>query len=263
MSVTLKGGHTVEDSRLGRVPPVEWKHVDKYPMRAADIRALAMPLPICIGVNWYRNFYEDRLIERKNGTRTEWWVPEGDLGALLGGHALVLEPFTGKHRDAATHKDGNDWWGWHDQVSEGICVSEACARLMAMLNRRRYQPRPIYDHAQTIDYWPGESYEGTSVDAGLATLRHLGAVPAKRGEQHFIGRGQVARPFQAAHGIVENRWATDESDVFRVLGDDSRQYAVWLNSWGRSYPHRVYVPRSVIERLRAEDGEFGIVVDRP
>ena len=251
-------GRSAEDERLGRYIPDDWKHVEKYPLRSSDIRQLANPTPVGIGVNWYDAFYASRLIERKGRFgKTEWWVREGDLGRIRGGHALVLEPFSGPHRDIVS------WWEWHDQVSEGICVSEMAVRLMSLMNRIRYQPRPIYDHAQTIDYWPGENYDGTSADAGLATLRTLGAIPAKRGERHVIEKGVITRPFQEAHGISENRWVVDDDDLFRTLGAENSEYAVWLNSWGRPhYPHRVKVPRSVISRLRSEDGEFGIITDR-
>jgi hypothetical protein len=257
-AITLRGGATTDDPRLGRVPPTDWTHVEKWPLRGQDIRSLANPTPVGIGINWYRAFYAEQLIQRRGtGGAVEWWVREGDLGPRVGGHAITLEPFTGPHRDV------DSWWTWHDQVSEGICVSEMAVRVMALLNRRRYQPRPIYDYAQTIDAWAGEAYEGTSADAGLATLRTRGAIPATAGERHVIEKGVITRPFQPAHGISANRWAVNDADVFRTLGDENAQAAVWLNSWGRGgYPHRVWVPRSVLARLRKEDGEFGIVTDR-
>lgn len=254
-AVRLKGGNTAKDPKLGRVPPEDWRHVEKYPVAALSAQERPRGVPVGIGVNWYRNCYADRLVQKSVGGRTQWWMREDDLGALYGGHAVVLEAFDGP-------KDIPGWYAWHDQVSEGICVSEMAVRMMAHLNRKRYQPRPVYDHAQTIDYWPGENYSGTSVDAGLATLRDLGAVPAKRGERHYIGRGEVTRPFQRSEGIAANRWARDDAEVFAALGSPDGEYAVLLNSWGRDgYPHRVRVPRSVIARWLAEDGEFGIVTD--
>ena len=256
MSIQTKGGKAVEDPRLGRVAPEDWKHVEKYPLRGLPTAERPSAVPVAMGVNWYRKFYAEHLIERVNKGRKEFWVPEGDLGPLEGGHAISAEPFHGKFRDALS------WWLWHDQVSEGICVSECCVRVMAMLNRKRYQPRPIYDHAQTIDEWPGEGYSGTSVNAGLATLRTLGAVPAKKGERHFIGRGEIDRPFVVEEGIAANRWARDDADIFRTLGNENAEYVIWLNSWGKDYPRRVKVPRSVISRLHQEDGEMGIITDR-
>lgn len=255
----VRGGATVADPRLGRVSSPTREHEEAYPLRALSTALRPTHVPVGIGVNWYRNFYADRLIQRKgrNG-RMEWWVREGDLGALLGGHAIALEPFpaTGSLRDIVS------WWYWHNQVSEGICVSEMTARLMAMYNRRRYQPRPVYDLAQLNDEWAGEAYEGTSVNAGLWVAKNHGMVPAKAREKHFILKGEVTRPFLPEHGIEAFRWALTDDEVFETLGNVNAEYATWLNSWGTGYPHRVKVPRSVLVRLRAEDGEFGIVTDR-
>jgi hypothetical protein len=253
----LKGGYDTEDPRLGRVPPAD-EHIRKYPLTALPETLWPTHQPVFIGVNWYQAFYANRLIQRKNARgRLEWWVREGDLGRVVGGHAIVLEPVAGPHRDTTA------WWEWHNQVSEGICVSEAAVRGMALLNRRRYQPRPLYDHAQTIDYWPGENYAGTSMDAGLATLRTRGAIPALRGERHEIRKGVIRRPFQMPEGISANRWALHIDEVMQVLGDPAAESATWLNSWGNvSYPQRVRVPRSVLERLHQEDGELGMVTDR-
>lgn len=254
----MRGGYTADDPRLGRVPPENFVHMDKYPLRALPATERPTAVPVFIGINWYSGLYASGLMERldKFG-RTEWWVRDGDIGRLVGGHALVLEPFTGPYRDEL------GWWSWHDQVREGICVSEASVRGMALYNRKRYQPRPVYDYAQTIDEWAGEDYEGTSMDAGLATLRTRGAVPALRAEAHKVERGAVSRPFVEAEGLTANRWVRDADEVFEVLGRPDAEYAVWLNSWGRSgYPHRVKVPRSVIARLHGEDGEFGVGTDR-
>jgi hypothetical protein len=35
-----------------------------------------------------------------------------------------------------------------------------------------------------------------------------------------------------------------------------------LNSWGSFYPHQVWVPDAVIQRLLDEDGECGVPTDR-
>lgn len=242
----------LEDTRLGRVAPQDWRHVEKYPLAALDIAERPAGIPVGIGVNWYRNFYADKLIQRG----TDWWVPEEDFGRRVGGHALTLEPFAPGRKDIAS------WHRWHNQVSEGICVGEMVCRVMAIHNRKRYQPRPVYDIAQTIDYWEGEDYSGTSANAGFAVARTHGMVPAKRGEPQALLKGEITRPFVPEAGISATRWARNDIEVFEALGKPDAQYAIWLNSWGTDYPWRVKVPRSVIARLLAEDGEFGIVTDR-
>jgi hypothetical protein len=36
-----------------------------------------------------------------------------------------------------------------------------------------------------------------------------------------------------------------------------------MNSWGRAgYPHLVRMPATVLDRLRREEGEIGLVTDR-
>ena len=35
-----------------------------------------------------------------------------------------------------------------------------------------------------------------------------------------------------------------------------------LNSWGRGYPHRVWMPDETLQRLIDEDGEVALITDR-
>lgn len=236
---------------LGRLVPTDFEHVDKYPLRALPQTEQPKKAPVVIGVNWYEAF--DRP---QRDSRGRWWIAaDGNLGSVRGGHAVCLVPF-GIDEPWA-------WWAWFNQVDEGICVSEAVSRCMALLNRKRYQPRPLYDVAQDIDeysFTPPEA--GTSVRAGLDVARTMGLVPAKRGEAHLVGKGEVTRPFVPGEGISANRWATSTDEVLTVLGADGRDYVPVANSWGRGYPRRVLMPATVLERLRREDGELGLVTDR-
>lgn len=230
---------------LGRLEPTDWAHVDKYPLSAVP---QPRGVPVIIGVNWYDNFdYPEQ------DSRGRWWVGRGELGPVRGGHAVVLKPFY--------VVDPVSWWLWHNQVSEGICVSEAVVRAMALLNRKRYQPRPVYDWAQRNDEWPGTDYEGTSVRAGLDCARTQGLVPALRREPHFTSMS-VGRSFNYQEGIAANRWATSVDEVLGVLDARGRDYVPLLNSWGRDYPHIVYMPAATLDRLRRENGEVGLVTDR-
>lgn len=239
---------------LGRRPPTDWRHVEKYPLRALATPEQPTRVPVLMGVNWYANF--DHPAQDSRG---RWWIGLGDFGRLRGGHATVLKP--------KGLVDPISWWLWHNQISEGICVSEAVARCMALLNRRRYQPRPLYDWAQNNDEFsstPPE--EGTSVRAGLDCARTVGLIPAKRGERHFVTKAEaealVSRNPLSEHGIAANRWATTVEEVFAALGYEGASAVPMLNSWGQGYPHIVYLPDEAIDRLLREDGEFGIVVDR-
>jgi hypothetical protein len=61
------------------------------------------------------------------------------------------------------------------------------------------------------------------------------------------------------------RWARSVEDVHRVLGNpraDELGAVPILNSWGETYPHRVWLPDDVLERLIQEDGEIAVPTDR-
>ena len=47
--------------------------------------AVAMGNAVAIGVNWYSNF--DAPVKKTNG---EYWIGEGDLGRVRGGHSLTI-----------------------------------------------------------------------------------------------------------------------------------------------------------------------------
>lgn len=241
---------------LGRLEPTDWRHVEKYPLRALPRSEQPAITPVVIGVNWYSSFDSPA-----KDSRGRYWLPDAsnpghNFGHVRGGHAVCLKPFP--------LYDSKAWWYWFNQVSEGICVAEGIARCMSLLNRQRYQPRKTYDWAQDNDEWPGKDYSGTSVRAGLDCARTQGMVPARRGEAHHYqpNAPSTNRPFEPGHGISANRWALSTDEVLEVLAADGRDFVPMLNSWGRFYPHVVYVPAATLERLRQENGEIGLVTDR-
>ena len=66
-----------------------------------------------------------------------------------------------------------------DQGQEGSCVGHGCAHELIAEpvpcpNITHENAVSFYKFAQTIDEWPGEDYEGTSVLAGLNTLKKHG-----------------------------------------------------------------------------------------
>ena len=50
--------------------------------------ALNLGTPVVIGVNWYRNF--DSPVWKGQAVTGGWWIGEGDLGRLRGGHAICV-----------------------------------------------------------------------------------------------------------------------------------------------------------------------------
>lgn len=85
-----------------------------------------------------------------------------------------------------------------DQGREGACVGfgwthELGARPAMVKNANADLARSIYHEAQTIDEWPGETYEGTSVLAGAKVAKRRGY-------------------------ITEYRWCLDMNDLIVSLG---------------------------------------------
>jgi hypothetical protein len=157
----------------------------------------------------------------------------------------------------ASEQDINSWWSFYDQGSEGACVGFGSSRMMSLLNRKRYDARWLWNRAKEVDEWadtnPGDD-NGTSVRAAMDILR---------GEGHKLwgGKGDV----KPAEGIAANRWATRVEQVMDALKSPAseRMGAVRvLNSWGRDYPHRVWMPLETLQRLLDEEGEATVVTDR-
>jgi hypothetical protein len=86
-----------------------------------------------------------------------------------------------------------------DQGREGACVGFAWAHELIARPKEFFlgsqNAREIYHIAQTLDRWPGENYEGTSVIAGVKAVQKL---------------------FPQA--IPEYRWGFDINDVVQTLG---------------------------------------------
>ena len=226
---------------LGRIVPPDWRHVENFPLTALTFPV--RPTPAVIGVNWYVEFDEP-----EQDSQGHWWIArDGRLTKIRAGHCVCL-----KERGAP---DPDQWWEFYDQGAEGACVGFGVSRLASHLNKKIYDARWLYHEAQKIDSRPGEDYVGTTVRAGLDVLR-------KRGHRVVGPDGVAARP-DVAEGIVANRWAQNIEDVLRVLGYAGLDYVDVLNSWGRSgYPHLVRMPATVLDRLRREEGEIGLVTDR-
>ena len=140
--------------------------------------------------------------------------------------------------------------------------------MMTLLNRKRYDARWLWDWAKSTDEWdetnPGDE-EGTSVRAACEILRTRGHVPWR---SEYQGRSYKQRDKEkpaSGEGVVRYRWATSVDEVHDVLKSplNDRLGAVrLLNSWGRSYPHRVFMPDATLQRLIDEDGEVALITDR-
>lgn len=227
---------------LGRRTPGDFRHVERYPLTAATLPV--RPSAVVLGVNWYDAM--DYPMRRSDG---RWWITDGDLGGIRGGHAICVKP--------GLLTDPVEWWDFYDQGNEGACVGFALSRLSSLHNRTRYGGRWLYQEAQLIDEWgdtPPE--EGTSVRAGMEILR-------VRGHRRLI-QG-VLRPEHFEDGIKEYRWAQSVDEIHEAIKmplADALGAVPLLNSWGRGYPHITWLPDNQLDRLLGEYGEAGLVTDR-
>ena len=228
--------------RLGRKVPSDFEHVAKYPLTAAVTPD--RPSPVVLGINWYLAFESPQ--KRSDG---RYWLPAAtaNLGPVLGGHAICVKP--------GVLTDPVEWWDFYDQIG-GSCVGYSESRAMSLVNRTRYGGLWLYETAQDHDEWPGSDYEGTSVRAGFEVLRTIGHRRLLRG---------ILQEERPGDGISAYRWARSVDEVHAAIKmplADSLGAVPLLQSWGRSYPHIVWLPDSTLDRLLVEDGEAGLITDR-
>jgi hypothetical protein len=139
---------------------------------------------------------------------------------------------------------------------------------MSILNKELYDARWLWDRAKASDEWPDTNPgddNGTSVRAAANVLRKYGHVDWKN---EHAGDDYTEREHYTAEfidGIQRFRWARSVKDVHAVLGNDKADQlgaVPFLNSWGRDYPHRTWMPDDVLDRLIHEQGEVAIPTDR-
>jgi hypothetical protein len=229
---------------LGRRSPMDWEHVEKYPLTVNT--APSQATPVVLGINWYDNFDKPELVSN------HWMIGRGDLGVIRGGHAICAKP--------QALRDNISWWKYYNQQAEGACVGFSVSRSLSLMNRERYDGEWNYNEAKKIDDWEGEDYDGTALRAGLEVVRTLGPVRVigtKSGEPDLT------------RGISNYRWALSVDAIVAALAlfgnrvmMDRLQAIPLLNSWGKDYPWVVWMPYRVLERLLKEEGEAGIVTDK-
>jgi hypothetical protein len=248
-----------DDPRLGRLIPDDWEHVDSYPLTALAPEERPAKRPVVIGVNWYSEFDNP---ERDEGTG-EFFVARGGADSLTrirGGHCICLEP--------GGEPDPEEWWDFYDQGAEGACVGFGWSRCMSILNQQLYTARWLWDRAKETDEWPdtkpGDD-NGTSVRAAGGVLRKKGHVDWNQeyADDDYTERDDYSP--ERVDGIRRFRWARSVEHVHNALGNDRADElgaVPFLNSWGRGYPHRTWMPDDVLHRLMQEDGEVAVPTDR-
>src|SRR4051812_16707333 len=151
---------------LGRRPPSDWKHVDKYPLTAAT--APAKPTPVVLGVNWYVEFDKPE----KDAQGHHWIARSGKLSTVRGGHCVCLKP-----RGSA---DPDGWWDFYNQGEEGACLKPGTLIRMADGSHKAIEDVRLLDRVVTAEGRAGavlatfvHFHADGMVKVGLTGHRHL------------------------------------------------------------------------------------------
>jgi hypothetical protein len=173
---------------------------------------------------------------------------------------------------------------WLDQGSEGACVGFAWAHENAARPVERpateQLARSIYEAAKTIDPWPGEDYDGTSVLAGAKIMQRNGALTSYRWSFNLTDAlAAVSRHGPAVAGL---NWYTgmmtpDSAGFIRPTGRVEGGHAILVrgvnvkrrtvtlrNSWSESWGKRgdCYLTWDDFGALLADHGELCVPVLR-
>lgn len=213
-------------------------------------------------------------------------MPEYGLGRLAFPDArdrqfLLAPPVVITHTRRAWYDNG--WWG--NQGALPQCVGYAWSHFLEDAPKTHMAPGPIvsprtiYVNAQTMDEWPGEGYEGTSVRAGAKYLQSIGAI----GEYRWaFDADTIARQvLEIGPVVMGTNWhqamfTPDAKGIIHVEGDLAGGHA-WIingyngstrmfrmkNSWGREWGRngRASISYKDVGDLLAADGEAAMAVE--
>jgi hypothetical protein len=150
-------------------------------------------------------------------------------------------------------------WGcpaWLDQGQEGACVGfawahEAAARPVVRSDATTDLAHRLYRYAQDHDYWPGNDYDGTSVDGGAQAARHHGLIGAwywaSSAEEALEVVGRKG-PAVFGTGWWTGMFDTDANGYIHRTGQEEGGHAIL---WNRV---RIVFPASVPTGLRWRTG---------
>lgn len=240
-----------ENRGLGRMPAPDDKHLRLFSLTPELMPT--NPESLVVGLDWTHSF--DNPVQKTGPDgQPEWWVglDANNLGAVRGGHCVCI-PY-----DIA--KDPAWAYLWYNQGADGVCVSTGCSRRQSIANQERYAWLPLFDWAVKNDGLADTNTraDGTTVRAGLECLRTLGAWPTTR-------KTKWTDP-DPNDGIDTYVWARTVVDMHTVTRNplyQSRGAHPFLNSWGRNYPHVVWVPDETWnELLFKRGGDCGLATDK-
>lgn len=251
---------------LGRRIPVDFKHVEKYPLRALGLTTSMEVNKILELPFWH------------------WTHDQGNEGACEGfGNTMMMAVLNMAQRRAANTRPYtvryDPWWLWDeaklidgwddtnpgdDNGTSGVAAAEVMRK--RGLVRYKYTSTllsHILNNPTCPDLTQGiDTYRwATDVDQMRAGLSQ--GLPIALGINWYENFDD---PVQHSDGS----WWIGESNLGQIRGghcvcvygaSDRRQAFRVKNSWGRSYP-LIWVPYATMSRLLVEQGEACLVTDR-
>jgi len=241
---------------LGRRTPTDFKHVQKYSLRALMPQTVAKVEKVLALPYWH------------------WQHNQGQQGACVGfGVSMMMSILNERQSRAAhippyVHQYNARWlWGEAKKVDEwddtnpgddnGTSVRAGCDVLRTLGHVRviRKMDRPadisqgILENrwAQTVDEMRTAISKDLPVTIGVNWYSSFDG-PKPKGRDFYIGEGDIG--FIRGGHCVAVYGASDKRQAFKVK-----------NSWGRDYP-LIWLPYNVMGRLLQEEGESTLVTDR-
>jgi len=174
---------------------------------------------------------------------------------------------------------------WLDQGVEGACTGFGAAHVEALSPRSRLDidnshARKVYLEARRQDEWPGEDYDGSSVNGAMKALRLFGRIKSYR----WAFSMDEVRHGLSYHGAAEIGvwWMTgmfhpDMNGFIHPTGVKEGGHALALsgyrlfsghrayrldNSWGEDWGQKggAWIWEDDLEMLRTDDGEIAFPV---
>lgn len=173
-----------------------------------------------------------------------------------------------------------------DQGSTPMCVGFSCFQFLLSSPIKHnvlhidLTPQQIYHEAQQVDEWTGESYDGTSVRAGMKVLQAHGYISSyfwastvQETMDFLLSQGTIVFGINwyndmftpTDEGIIKiNNSALAGGHAIVATGVNTKRGLVRLrNSWGRAWGKKgdCYIPGEDLERLIKEDGEAATALE--
>jgi C1A family cysteine protease len=223
----------------------------------------------------------------------------GDDTSMIG-HGRLHAPDERDHKYLMPRKReaaGVDTRYWHtppayDQGSTPMCVAYAGVRYLTTgpIVNKPIAFAELYHECQTLDEWPGESYDGTSVRACFKALQRRGMIESYLWGfevapviEHLLVAGPVVMgtvwsdamanlPYSCELTVDEDlsnvgeghAWCLIGASRSRVNADGSTGAARGVNSWGKKWgtqQGRFWVSFNNLDRLIKADGEAAIATE--